>query len=82
MSVKTCNTAKPESRNLDFILHIPDNKWKNEQVTNVLLCDVRRELKSLNAVIVKSVSIAREQLRVLKGIRKNTYKRRRVKKKL
>jgi hypothetical protein len=81
MSKQTCDTSNPEARDLEFTLSLSDEgKWPIEKIHAVLLCDVRRELKILNAEITQLATTAREQLRVLKGIRKNTYKRRHKKK--
>lgn len=82
MTKKTCDTSKAEARDKDFKLNLNDDgTWSNGQIHNVLLCDLRRELKTLNEEIRQLAIATREQLRVLKGIRKNTYKRRRRKKK-
>lgn len=81
MSKNICDTSKPEARDLEFTLKLSEPRiWRSDQIHTVLLCDVRRELKSLNVGIHLLADAMREQLRVLKGIRKNTYKRRRKKK--
>lgn len=73
------STRSVENQDLHFNLHVDKDEWGAAQMHAALLCDIRRELNNLKAEISQQTVAYSTMLKVLKGIRKNTYKRRRKK---
>jgi hypothetical protein len=63
----------------DFNLDVVKG-WSHAQICAAILADVRRELKQVNANLAANAAATTEMIKVLRGIRKNTYKRRHKKK--
>jgi hypothetical protein len=63
---------------MEFNLHIGEDGWPPDRIQIMILCDIRRELKKLNSLLHCHNFI--EIPKILRGVRKNTYKRRRKKK--
>jgi hypothetical protein len=66
-------------RDYDFNLSV-EKGWSHSQICAAILADVRRELKQINSHLAANAAATTEMVKVLRGIRKNTYKRRRKKK--
>jgi hypothetical protein len=73
---KRC-TSDTANQNLEFDLGV-EGGWRDGQIAIVILCDIRRELKKLNTLL--HCSNFTDIPPILRGVRKNTTKRRPKKK--